>query len=438
MQTNQIYVEPCLETLKKMPDNFLDCVITSPPYWQLRDYGYEGQWGLEPTFNEYLENLWSMMDEIYRALKPTGTCWINLGDTYNTISGGIRGLERAKKNGATRSISKKNIIGQGFQQQKSTEVPNKCLLLIPHRFAIGCIDRGWIVRNDIIWAKRNAMPESCTDRFSKKHEYFFFMTKSEKYFFDLDAIRDKIKYSEPWSKNSTSSDEAHALNNPRKNKKPNLAEIQTDSKYLNLENEKDHRQGMHQLRGQNIVEKRPELPNQKEFVDFLRSRISIKSLAQVTEINPTTIAHWYRYDEGGFAYPTVEDWNAIKTHLGEVNAEFTDIDTRMKTVVFETDDINKNAERGKNPGSVCDFWDIPTKPSTSEHYASYNDELIRKPILAGCPEGGIVYDPFMGTGSTAEVCLRSKRLYIGSEMSENYVKIAEKRLEPFLMQQTLF
>jgi DNA modification methylase len=97
--------------------------------------------------------------------------------------------------------------------------------------------------------------------------------------------------------------------------------------------------------------------------------------------------------------------------------------------------INPN---GKNPGSVADFWDIPTKPSTSEHYASYNDELIRKPILAGCPEGGIVYDPFMGTGSTAEVCLRSKRLYIGSEMSENYVKIANKRLEPFLMQQTLF
>ena len=319
MQTNQIYVEPCLETLKKMPDNFLDCVITSPPYWQLRDYGYEGQWGLEPTFNEYLENLWSMMDEIYRVLKPTGTCWINLGDTYNTISGGIRGLERAKKTGATRSISKKNIIGQGFQQQKSTEVANKCLLLIPHRFAIGCIDRGWIVRNDIVWAKRNAMPESCTDRFSKKHEYFFFMTKSEKYFFDLDAIRDK-----------------HA---------------QIDSR-------------------------------------------GYKRIKYEGKGNPNNFS-------------------------GDV------------------DFLGQNPN-GKNPGSVADFWDIPTKPSTSEHYASYNDELIRKPILAGCPEGGIVYDPFMGTGSTAEVCLRSKRLYIGSEMSENYVKIAEKRLEPFLMQQTLF
>jgi len=317
MKTNEIYVEPCLVTLKKMPDNFLDCVITSPPYWQLRDYGYEGQWGLEPTFNEYLENLWSMMDEIYRVLKPTGTCWINLGDTYNTISGGIRGLERAKKNGATRSISKKNIIGQGFQQQKATDIANKCLLLIPHRFAIGCIDRGWIMRNDVIWAKRNAMPESCTDRFSKKHEYFFFMTKSEKYFFDLDAIRDKT-------------------------------------------------------------------------------------------ITPPQVR------------------NKAEEEFGSGTSNFSKGERTW------------GSEKGKNPGSVADFWDIPTKPSTNEHYASYNDELIRKPILAGCPEGGIVYDPFMGTGSTAEVCLRSKRLFIGSEMSEKYVEIANKRLEPFLMQQTFF
>ena len=343
MNTNQIYVEPCLVTLKKMPDNFLDCVITSPPYWQLRDYGYEGQWGLEPTFDEYLQNLWSMMDEIYRVLKPTGTCWINLGDTYNTISGGIRGLERAKKNGATRSISKKNIIGQGFQQQKASDIPNKCLLLIPHRFAIGCIDRGWIVRNDIVWAKRNGMPESCTDRFSKKHEYFFFMTKSEKYFFDLDSIRDKVKYEEPWSKNSTNFDEAHAHNNPRKNSIKNIQGNITDN-------------------------------------GLTRTTAGLNMKSMEEKINPL----------------------------------------------------------GKNPGSVSDFWDIPTKPSSNEHYASYNDELIRKPILAGCPEGGIVYDPFMGTGSTAEVCLRSKRLFIGSEMSEKYVEIANKRLEPFLMQQTLF
>ena len=433
METNQIYIEPCLETLKKMPDNFLDCVITSPPYWQLRDYGYDGQWGLEPTFHEYLENLWSMMDEIYRVLKPTGTCWINLGDTYNTISGGTRGLERAKKKGNTRSISQKNIIGNGFQQQKATDIANKCLLLIPHRFAIGCIDRGWIVRNDVIWAKRNAMPESCTDRFSKKHEYFFFMTKSERYYFDLDSIRDKSIYGNERERFSNHPNNGHA-----KTKKIDLSEVKSASKYNNLENEKDHRQGMHKLRGKNLIEKRPDLPSQKDFVDFMRSRISMKSLAQASQIMETTVAHWYRYDEGGFAYPSVDDWNTIKTHLGELDAEFVLMDEKMSFVVVETDDINKNADKGKNPGSVSDFWDIPTKPSTNEHYASYNDELIRKPILAGCPEGGVVYDPFMGTGSTAEVCLRSKRLFIGSEMSEKYVEIANKRLEPFLMQQQLF
>lgn len=180
IELNKIYCEPCLDTLARMPDNYLDCVITSPPYWQLRDYGYDGQWGLEPTFQEYLQYLWQMMDLIYQKLKPMGTCWINLGDTYGTKSGSMgNGL-----------FDPKNPIATNTAFEQSISI-HKCLLLIPHRFAIGCIDRGWIVRNDIVWAKRNGMPESVVDRFSKKHEYFFFMVKSEKYFFDLDAIRDK-------------------------------------------------------------------------------------------------------------------------------------------------------------------------------------------------------------------------------------------------------
>jgi len=98
----------------------------------------------------------------------------------------------------------------------------------------------------------------------------------------------------------------------------------------------------------------------------------------------------------------------------------------------------KKPDLGKNPGSVSDFWDIPTKPSSEKHYASYNDSLIAKPILAGCPKGGVIYDPFMGTGSTAEAAIRAGRNYIGSEMSAEYCDIAEKRIQPFLMQTTLF
>lgn len=318
MEINKIYNEPCLETLKRMPNDFLDCVITSPPYWQLRDYGYEGQWGLEPTYNQYLDHLWEMMDEIYRTLKPYGTAWINLGDTYSTQSGTNAALARGK-NYESESTYLTNR-GESEKLIKPKNMPNKCLLLIPHRFAIGCIDRGWIVRNDIIWAKRNGMPESVTDRFSKKHEYFFFMVKSEKYYFDLDAVRDKHLWAE------------------------------TDKR-----------------------------------------------------------ADGKRHESNG----------------------------KCKSNNYSTNAVCFNS-KGKNPGSVSDFWDIPTKPSSNEHYAAYNDELIKKPILAGCPEVGIIYDPFMGTGSTAESALRANRKFIGSEMSEKYIDIANKRLEPYLLQQTLF
>lgn len=128
MNTDIIILGDCLETLKSFPDNSIDCVITSPPYWQLRDYGWDGQWGLEPTFEMYLQNLWSLMDEIFRILKKSGTVWINLGDTYSKdgVSGG---------NG--NKISVKQIINR----PKNTVAP-KCLLLIPSRFGIGCIGRG--------------------------------------------------------------------------------------------------------------------------------------------------------------------------------------------------------------------------------------------------------------------------------------------------------
>ena len=182
MEVNKIYQEPCLETVSKMPDNFLDCVITSPPYWQLRDYGYEGQWGLEPTYQQYLEHLWSLMDAIYPKLKDGGTVWVNLGDTYMNNSSYC---EKGRQGYGNDKI--------GMIYKKDDNIKQKSLCLIPHRFAIGCIERNWIMRNDVIWAKRNGMPESVTDRFSKKHEYFFFMVKSEKYYFDLDAIRDEHK-----------------------------------------------------------------------------------------------------------------------------------------------------------------------------------------------------------------------------------------------------
>jgi DNA modification methylase len=166
------------------------------------------------------------------------------------------------------------------------------------------------------------MPESVTDRFSKKHEYIFFMVKSEKYYFNLDAIRDKHKHSD---------------------------DKRNDGK-----------------------------------------------------------RHEYRED--------------VKSQNNEWIA---------------TNAVSFNPN-GKNPGSVSDFWDVTTKGSSDQHFASYNTDLIKKPILAGCPEGGLIYDPFMGTGTTAMAALRSNRNFIGSEMSTEYIKICENNIKPYLQQTKLF
>lgn len=259
------------------------------------------------------------------------------------------------------------------------------------------------------------------------------MVKSEKYHFDLNAIRDSIKtVSIERYKYKFTSQEGGNSNNFK-----GTRSLISQSKYQTIDIEKEHRQGMHQNRGENVIEKRPSLPTQKEFVKFLRDRIKMNVLVDSVDIPKTTIEHWYRNDEKGFAFPSIEHWDIIKDYLDAWDDEFESMDFKMTQVVYESDDINKNAERGKNPGTISDFWDIPTKPSSNEHYASYNDELICKPILAGCPEGGLIYDPFMGTGSTAQAAIRAKRNFIGSEMSEKYIKICDKRLEPLLKQMQL-
>lgn len=316
---DKIYNCDIMEGFKKLDDASIDCVITSPPYWQLRDYGFDGQWGLEPTFQEYLEHLWEMMDEIYRVLKDTGTVWINLGDTYSTKSGGLN-------MGYTGSRTGEYLGGMVIKQP--SDLRSKSLLLIPHRFAIGCYDRGWTIRNDIIWAKRNGMPESVRDRFSKKHEYIFLMTKKPKgYYFDLDSIRDE---------NMTTSIK-RALRGTNENK--------------------------------------------------YSTGIGVSSAQSLS-----------RPKNGG---RDIDEYNSGNTSLNP---------------------------KGKNPGDVADFWNITIKGNRSSHLASYNSELIDKPIIAGCPVGGVVLDPFSGTGTTLVRASQLGRKYIGFEASEQFFKITKENV----------
>lgn len=306
----ELYHGDCLETIRGIPDESIDCVITSPPYWQLRDYGFDGQWGTEPSYIDYLNNLWRLMAEIKRVLTDAGTVWINLGDTY----GGSGGCHK-----------KHNETDVGFQSKldpqrggRGNRTSQKCQLLIPHRFAIGCIDRGWIVRNDIIWAKKNAMPESVTDRFSKRHEYVFFMVKSEKYYFDLDSIRDNYFF--------------------------------------------DRKNGWH--KGS---------PKHKD-------------------------SSHTQHEKGGPRWPAA----------------------------------------GKNPGDVADFWALSTAGNTNPHYAIFSPDLIIKPIMAGCPAGGVVLDPFCGSGTTLITAHKLGRRYIGIDGKIEYCEIAKDQLLTLSQQRKLF
>lgn len=172
-----------LAVLREMQDGSANCIVTSPPYFGLRDYGVDGQLGAESSPAEYVENMRALFAEARRALANDGTLWLNLGDSYasNSKWGGSAGGKHVT---ALHGDSK---VGRG---KRTTGLPDKNLIGIPWRVAFALQDDGWTLRNSIIWAKPNAMPESVTDRLSMRHENVFMFSKSRRYWFDLDPIRE--------------------------------------------------------------------------------------------------------------------------------------------------------------------------------------------------------------------------------------------------------
>lgn len=177
----------CLELMKRLPDESVNCVVTSPPYFGLRDYGHEAQIGLESTPQEYVAKMLSLFREVRRVLTDDGTVWLNLGDSY---AGGKRGRGDGGEDGGTFHGQPKHAETMPSQRKPPKGYHSKSLLGIPWRVAFALQDDGWILRQDIIWAKPNPMPESVTDRCTRAHEYVFMLTKSPRYWYDADAIRE--------------------------------------------------------------------------------------------------------------------------------------------------------------------------------------------------------------------------------------------------------
>ena len=184
MKSNHIYQGDVLDQMKDLPDRSIQCVVTSPPYWGLRDYGNDGQLGLEETPEEYVENMVDVFREIKRVLKDDGTVWLNLGDSYNG-SGGAGG--DYNKGGLKEGQPK---YGRKF----TNNLKPKDLVGIPWRVAFALQADGWYLRQDIIWHKPNPMPESVRDRCTKSHEYIFLLSKSAKYFYNHISIQEKANY----------------------------------------------------------------------------------------------------------------------------------------------------------------------------------------------------------------------------------------------------
>lgn len=360
---DHIYTGDSLEVMKTLPGQSVDMIITSPPYFNLRDYGVPGQIGCESSVDTYIDRLVAVFDEAQRVLKDSGSCWVNIADSYS----------------------------------------DQALSCIPDRFKIAMSERGWICRNEIIWHKPNAMPSSAKTRFNNDYEKLFFFTKRKKYFFQTQYEPMKSKPPEsPARKNAGT------------------------GKYKSSEQEASVRQGMNKKRGEKTVVLRKNLPDQDTFVNFLRKRVTVDDLAENSHLKRSKIEHWFRKDQSGFAYPSVEDWNSIKWLLDDWSEEFSCMDEKLTDVVVETDSILKNAHKGRLKRAV---WSINTKPFGGSHFAPFPEELVKTPILACSPEGGLVLDPFLGSGTTAVVAKKLKRHYVGIELNPGYAEVAEQRIE---------
>jgi len=297
---NQIIQGDCIAGMRTLPDKSVHACVTSPPYFGLRDYGRDGQIGLEETPEQFVSALVEVFREVKRVLRDDGTIWLNLGDSYAGNNSQASNNGRAGFGNERERIV--NRTGNGLK--------TKDLIGIPWRVAFALQADGWYLRQDIIWHKPNPMPESVTDRCTKAHEYIFLLSKSARYYFDAESIKEEsVHYA-------------------------------TDS----------------------------------------------------------------RADKGNIRY------EGKRT-----------IDSSGKNGQESFITINET----RNKRSV---WTITTKPYSGAHFATFPQDLIEPCIKAGCPPNGIVLDPFMGAGTTAVVARKLGRNYIGMELNQEYINIAEQRI----------
>jgi DNA modification methylase len=316
------------QKLKTLPDSSVHCCVTSPPYWGLRDYGTESQIGKEATPSIFVDEMVAVFSEVRRVLREDGTCWLNLGDSYcnfrsagypaQTVHGGQQRGKDANRKRGVHGLKEKDLIG------------------IPWRVAFALQADGWWLRGDHVWAKPNGMPESVTDRPTRSHEYVFLLTKSERYWYDSEAVRTAPKPS------------------------------------------------------------------------------TVTRLSQDVEAQAGSA----RANGGGKTNGTMKAVKKSDKQRGH---------TRRHAGFNDRWDAMERDEQIENGANLRSVWWIPPAQCKESHFAVMPERVAEICIRAGCPEGGIVLDPFLGSGTTAYVARNLGRQCVGIELNPEYVKIAKKR-----------
>jgi DNA modification methylase len=331
-----------LAVLRTLPADSVNCCVTSPPYLGLRDYGVAGQLGLEPTPEEYVAKMVEVFAEVRRVLRDDGTLWINLGDCYAAGGKGGGGSYMAERKEAAwqkqSSLNGWKSAPRGFKP--------KDLVGIPWRVAFALQAAGWYLRSDIIWHKPNPMPESVTDRPTKAHEYLFLLSKSKRYYYDAEAIKEECS------------------------------------------------PATHARVSQNLADQ----------IGSFRANGGGKTNGPMKAV------------VAGSTRKLAEAGSGIKANKSFETACVLEVEKRNKRSV----------------------WTVSTEAYDGAHFAVFPPKLIEPCILAGCPEGGRVLDPFAGSGTTLEVAGRLGRHAIGIELNPAYIPLIDKRVAQWRDQVNLF
>jgi len=379
---NEVICGDCIEVMNQLPKNSIHMVMFSPGYWGLRDYGMDGQIGMEDNYRNYIQKLVEVGRAIKRVLRPDGSWYLNLGDTYaGSWANAYRHNETSQREKHTESWDRKGHPTMPKPPTSQTDIKSKCKMLMPHRVALALIDDGWICRNDIIWHKPNPMPSSVKDRLNTTCEFVFHLVQQGDYWYDLDAIREphkenslrRIKHDWDGKRPEGSSWQGMDIKKMCHSRGKNPGDV-IKEKGRKYKGRKEHSAGS---RDWYWSEQRVHEPNQKEIARFLKPRV--KGYEELLDeiFGEHKWRHWTRTDESGASLPSPDDWKLLKEVI-EFGDEFDEEMLRTEMVPV----TDEGHPRGKNPG---DFWDITTKPFPEAHFATYPPDLCEKPIKSSCP-----------------------------------------------------